>query len=275
MKVKVYTVVPIDRIDNIKKYGLVPNNKLAELDIPDYLKVNNFKESEIGYIYNSTCIKNAIDWYKIIRYETNRACFLLKYEVDVALLENDKCSPHKIKTDTRIKDVVIKPQDIIIVKVDVYKDYYTDFSSKEEIPLMSVENPYTYLINDHCLNNDIAKEGIKNKNRNEKDIYYTVSLKEVFNKIEISKKLDYRFIATLFTAKDFNRVDFPSLFTTDIENAIGWKNTVEHMMNREAIILKCNIKNEMMKDNNTGISNTYCNAVATRPVRADDIISII
>lgn len=277
MKTTVYTVVPIERLESIKKYGLVPNDKLVDLNIPEYSKRNNFRESEMGYIYNSTCIKNSIEWYRVIRNTTLRACFLLKYEVDVLLLESDKCSPDKIKVDTRIKGITIKPEDITIVKVDVYKDYYSDFNNKEEIALTEVSdaNLYKYLINDYYLKNDIRKEGIRNKDKNKKDVYYTVTLKRVYQKLLDGKKLYYRFIGTICNMENFKRANFPSLFTTDLENAIGWKNISEHIMKAETIILKCNIKNDMMIDNKSGISNTFCDAIATRPVNTNDIIEII
>lgn len=275
MKTTVYTVVPHNRIGSIVKHGIVPNNKLSELNIDEEIKKVNFIESEMGYIYASTCIRNAIDWYKVINKQTNLQCFLLKYEIDSAILERDSCSPHDIKTDVRFKDKIINPENITIVKVNIYKDYYVDFSTKEEVLLQNAINPFSYLINDYYLKHNVKKESMKNLNENEKGIYYTVTVKEGLNILKNSIYFDYNIIAIVVGLKNFNKANCPTLFTTDLENAIAWKNVVDSLSDLGAIILKCSIDNKIMEDNITGVNSCFSNVRALTPIRVVDIIDII
>ena len=273
--------MPINRLDSILSYGLVPNDKLNELNINNELKKINFYESEIGYIYGSTCIRNAIDWYKVIKIQVKCPCLLLKYDVDSSIIEQDTCSPHKIKTDVRFKGVSISQEDITVVSVKVYNHFYTDFNEKKEVPLLEMINFESWndikscLIDDEPLMIDIYKKTMDNLDRDKKGIYYTVTIQEGVKYLKNYPQFDYSIIASLANIDEFEMAGRPTTFTTDIENAVAWKNIVEHLSGCKARILKCSIQNSLMYDNYTGINGSFSNVIALEPINSKSVINII
>lgn len=275
MKKAIYTIVPIDRLSSIMEYGLLPNDKLNELNIENKLKEVNFDETEIGYIYGSTCIRNAIDWYKVIKQQIGLPCVILKYEIDASIIEQDACSPHQIKSDVRFKGVTISPKNITIIGVKVYKDYYTDFGDKNELPLLELGRIEPYLIDDTNLSMDIYKKTVDDLDKYKDGIYYTVTTQEGVDLLRTLPQLDYTLIAALTNIEDFEKAGRPATFTTDIENAIAWKNIVEHLLGSKARILKCSIKNSVIADNYTGINNQFSNVKILKPVSSKSVIEVI
>lgn len=275
MKKTIYTVIPIDRLCSIMEYGLVTNDKLNQLNIEDDLKKVNFDETEIGYIYGSTCIRNAIDWFKVIKKQLDIPCLLLKYDIDNSVIEQDICSPHQIKTDIRFKGISIPPEDITVVGVTVYKNYYTDFSNKKEIPLLKMSDIESYLINDMPLMMGIHKKTMNELKKDEKGIYYTVTIQEGVKLLKTIPQFDYSLIAALSTVEEFEVAGRPATFTTDIENAIAWKNIVEHLSGNKARILKCSIQNSIMANNYTVINSRFSNVKALMPINTKSVIKVI
>lgn len=121
-KLNLYTAVPISRLRSIRKHGLVPNNRLAEiLNIeeiyhPDglYLKGRVFEESPFGYIFGSKSLPSVIEWSGLIQMMVGEFCSILSYEIDEELIELDMSSSNKDLNDYRFKET-IKPEDLSFV----------------------------------------------------------------------------------------------------------------------------------------------------------------